>query len=91
MQTDPLFDAAREFMARFTGLHKPKGQTDPWGRWLPDPDELRQCCVRVYRHLPAAPMALYRHCLTFKHVAQLYGVQPRDLKRVAQLMGYRKD
>lgn len=84
----PVCQAAREAIARWRHEHAPYGLWSDDGRWVPAPDEMRECCLRIYRYLPSRPVALYRHCHTVKHLAKLYGVKPRDLKReIARQMG----
>jgi hypothetical protein len=76
--------AAQEWRERARGLSSPEGTgTYEHYRWYPSEREWQPCCAGI--SVPVAPWkfpwSLYRHCRTITHVAQLYGVDERELRR----------
>lgn len=62
--------------------------TMPWGGirngcWIPDNEERRPCCDRV-RPTSRFKYRLFPHCCTAVHVANLYGVDRRELLKLSR-------
>lgn len=78
--------AAMEYVAREAGISRPRGGCDRAGRWYPDADEEASCCRSIRLPSRRFPNSLFRHCLTTRHVAELYGVTAdeirSDIKRI---------
>jgi hypothetical protein len=75
-----LARAASEYLNRQSRYSHPDGKFDNGGRWYPSQSEKCDCC-NVRRPSRAYPYSLMLHCRTIKHVARLYGVAERDLRR----------
>ena len=55
------------------------------GQWWPCPSEVRPCCLGFEEKLRNAVLwpsieALFRHCRTYEHVAQRFGVSAKELR-----------
>lgn len=72
-----LFCAAGELLLR-RSYKIPEGYVNEKGFWQPEFYELRNCCMSI-SFSKAYPDALLTHCLSFRHVAELYEVQKRHL------------
>lgn len=77
-------DAAREFIARRDRSTHPDGDFDSSGRWYSAEDEERECCYDIRPPSAAWPYSLMIHCRTLRHIARLYDVDMKDLRRAAQ-------
>lgn len=77
-----LNKAAYEFINRRLGISKPDGIVTEDGRWVIADQERQPCCEAIHDDYPKRGGALYRHCKTYKHVANLYGVRKTDLREV---------
>jgi hypothetical protein len=80
-----LQEAAREWLDRKSGTKRPdsvfvrnQNGAGPQYVWHPTTNEMRSCC------LPVAFSQRYNHCKTAKHVAVLFGVSEKDLRKAAQ-------
>lgn len=74
-------DAARLLARRQLRQSHPDGSTDTGGRWYPSDSERRSCCSSVRAPSRAWPWSYMVHCRTLKHVAQLTGVDAREIRR----------
>ncbi len=79
-----LEQAALEFVLRQDRKHHPDGKFDNGGRWYPSETERCECCDHIRYPSRAYPYSLMVHCRTAKHVASLYGVDVKALKREAK-------
>lgn len=79
-------DAARAYDARQNRVEHPDGEFDKAGRWYPSDDERQDCCSYVRGPSRAWPYSYMKHCRSAAHVAALYGVSERDLKRALYLL-----
>lgn len=79
--TTQLETAAREYIARRDRVINPKGKFDNAGRWYPSTEEHCDCCNGVRGPSRAHPYSYMTHCRTIAHVANLYGVDVKDLRR----------
>jgi len=57
----------------------PRGRRDSWGRWCPAPSETCWYCDNLRTPSYAYPYALYAHCKSAAHVANLFGVDRKAL------------
>ncbi len=73
-------EAAVEFLARRARRRNPDGQFDSCWRWYPSDQERRPCCDGIRRPSRRWPYSLMLHCRTARHVAELFGVDPRALR-----------
>lgn len=73
--------AAQEYLDRQDRRSHPAGRKDSGGRWYPSAEERRACCDGVRSPSRAWPWSLMVHCRTAAHVARLYGVEERELRR----------
>ena len=73
--------AAREYIARQSRDTHPDGTFDRAGRWYPSESEWCNCCTGIRSPSRAYPYSLMTHCRSAGHVAALYGVDARDLRR----------
>lgn len=77
--------AARAFLRRQSGTEQPDGAFTPKGVWVVSPAEQRGCCGRV-RASAKWPRAVEAHCKSAAHVAALFDVPEKDLRRTARLL-----
>lgn len=76
-----IHPAADELEARKARIHHPRGQFDKASRWLPDDSEWRDCCASIRSPSRAHPFSLMVHCRSAAHVANLFEVDPTELRR----------
>lgn len=75
-------EAAHEcFVRRKDRDEHPTGKFDKGGRWYPASQEEQICCSDVRSPSRSWPYSLMLHCRTAKHIAMLFDVQARDVKR----------
>lgn len=79
--TTTLETAARVFIARRDRTAHPSGTFDKGGRWYPSEAEQCDCCHAVRSPSRAHPYSYMVHCRTMAHVANLHGVDVKDLRR----------
>jgi hypothetical protein len=77
-------NAAIVYVARQRRAADPQGTFDSGGRWYPY-GEYRDCCDRIRSPSRNWPYSLMLHCRTAKHVAALFSVPERDVRRAAKL------
>lgn len=76
-----LETAATEFIARHENRSRPTGTEDSTG-WSPDLAERRDCCTQLGHGVWTWPQKrLCNHCKTYLHIAQLFHVDVRELRR----------
>lgn len=84
--------AAAEHLRRRGRRTHPAGRQDNAGRWFPSDSEWQDCCNEVRSPSRAYPWSYMTHCRTAEHVARVYGVDARALKRATRaLSGIRLD
>jgi len=76
-----LETAARVYISRRDSVSHPAGKFDNAGRWYPADAERCECCNAVRSPSRAFPYSYMTHCRTIAHVANLYGVDVKDLRR----------
>ena len=76
--------AARTYINRQSRREHPDGKFDNGGRWYPSETGRCECCDHVRYPSRRWPYSLMLHCRTAKHIANLYGVSARELKREAK-------
>lgn len=69
---------------RRSGQSLPFGTTDEKGRWFPEDFERQSCCEKIPMPSVTAPLRLFKHCCTDRHVAQFCGVDPVAFYRYQQ-------
>lgn len=80
---DRLADAYSEFISRKMRKKNPYGHFDDAGRFYLDVTERRDCCMDLRRPTRAYPYSEMLHARTIVHVAHLYGVSVKDLRKYA--------
>ena len=81
---DPVWAAAREYVARRSGAARPPGRYDVAGRfWL---DERCDGCEPVRRPSRAHPDSQKRHGRRAVHIARRYGVDRRKVLAAARAL-----
>lgn len=84
MSLSPVELAAITYLRRRSGLDNPPGYYK--GRlWFPFDAEKRACCEQI-KHPNSLRQSLLRHCRSAGHVAALYQVEVRELRRVAKAL-----
>ncbi len=84
--THHVLAAAKQFIARRDRKEHPDGKTDNAKRWYPSTCERTPGCAYIRSPTRAWPWSLMTHCRTAAHVAELHGVDDRDVKRAAGLL-----
>jgi hypothetical protein len=81
---DPVWAAAREYVARRSGATRPPGRYDVAGRfWL---DEKCEGCEPVRCPSRAHPDSQKRHGRRAVHIARRYGVDRREVLAAARAL-----
>ena len=81
---EDVLRAAHEYVRRQGRVIHPDGTFDGGGRWYPSDDEEQECCSRIRQPSRAWPYTLMTHCRSAAHVAAVYGVDARDLRRAVK-------
>ena len=76
-----VLQAAYEYICRQERRTHPAGKFDRGGRWYPTDDEEQKCCASIRQPSRAWPYTLMTHCRSLPHIAALYGVDPKELRR----------
>lgn len=76
--------AVREYIDRQDRVSHPKGKTDNANRFYPSDDEWQECCANVRSPSRAWPWSYMLHCRTAVHVANLFAVDVKELRRRAR-------
>lgn len=79
-----LINAYNEYIKRQSRKSHPIGKFDNGNRWYPSEQEKCPCCANVRTPSRAWPYSYMTHCRTAEHVAHLYGVDAKDIKRLAR-------
>ena len=84
MSTDlkKLAEAAVSFTRRQLGSEQPEGKFDNAKRWYPSDYERRDCCESLRSPSRSYPFSIMTHCRTLRHVANLHGVEKKQLKKI---------
>ena len=89
MFTDLVLRAAYEYIRRQRRESHPDGSFDRARRWYPSPEEEQPCCSSIRSPSRGYPFSLMTHCRTAGHVAALYGVDARDVRRALRAEAWR--
>lgn len=81
---DTITAAAHEFVARKNRQSHPEGTFDKQGRFYPSDREFQACCSSIRTPSRAYPYSYMTHCRTADHVAHLFGVDARDVRKMAR-------
>jgi hypothetical protein len=84
--TDRMTEAVREYIGRKERTKHPCGTFDKAQRWYPTDDERRDCCQYIRSPTRSYPYSYMKHCRSAEHVAALYGVDAKALKRTVRAM-----
>ncbi len=76
--------AAQEYIKRQDRTAHPAGKFDNVGRWYPSDGEKCNCCKSVRSPSRAWPYSYMVHCRTAEHVAHIYNVDVKDVRREAR-------
>jgi len=82
---DKLNEALIEYLQRRDRESDPEGKFDRAGRWYPSDEECQDCCASIRSPSRKWPYSLLVHCRSLRHVAHLYGVDEKELRRYARL------
>ena len=72
------------YAARRRRAVHPQGKFDAAGRWYPAKPEHRGCCGQIRSPSRRWPYSLMLHCRTARHVASLFKVCEKDVRRAAK-------
>ncbi len=78
--------AATEYRNLKNRISHPDGSFDKGGRWYPSAAETCTCCAGLRSPSRAYPYSLMVHCRTAVHVASKYGVEAKDVKKLAKTL-----
>jgi hypothetical protein len=81
---EKVTEAAMEYIRRRNRQTHPSGRWDRGGRWYASDSERCDCCRHIRTPSRAYPYSEMAHCRTAEHVANLYGVNPDDVRRAAR-------
>lgn len=84
MQSSDLSNAVRTYLNRRDRLSHPVGKFDKAGRWYPSEEETCECCKYIRTPSRAWPYSYMTHCRTIEHVAHLYNVDAKELRRAVR-------
>ena len=73
--------AVSTYLSRKDRRAHPDGTFDRAGRWYPSDEEYQSCCDKIRGPTRAFPYSYMTHCRTVEHVANLCGVDARDLRQ----------
>lgn len=73
--------AINEYQDRKSRLVNPDGTFDNAGRWYPSDEEKCKCCQSVREPSARYPYSLIKHCRTTNHIANLYDVNVKDMRK----------
>jgi len=76
--------AAYEYVRRQERRVHPAGKFDRGGRWYPGEAEEQPCCKSIRNPSRAWPYTLMTHCRSLPHIAALYGVDPKEVRRAVK-------
>jgi len=76
-----LMKAAHETFQRKYKASQPDGCFKNNGTWLPSDTEKCSCCDSIRTPSVKYPYSLMTHCRTAEHIANLYNVDKKDLKK----------
>ena len=79
-----LDDAVKMYWDRRDRREHPEGKFDNAMRWYPSNEEHQTCCQTIRTPSRAFPYSLMLHCRTVQHVANLCGVETRELRKASR-------
>jgi hypothetical protein len=79
-----LESAIECYEARKARYQHPDGKFDKAGRWYPSASEEQSCCSGVRGPSRAYPYSYMTHCRSVEHIANLYGVDARELRKAVR-------
>lgn len=79
--TTQLEIAAREYISRRDRITNPDGKFDKQGRFYPSDNERCSCCNVVRSPSKRFPYSYMVHCRTITHIAKLYEVDEKELRK----------
>lgn len=75
--------AAQEYLDRQSRKSHPSGSFDNGGRWYPSQEEKKDCCEGLRSPSRSYKWSYMTHCRTAKHVANLFSVDVKAMKKMA--------
>lgn len=82
--SEQVLKAAQEYLSRRDRITNPDGNFDKAGRWYPSESEHCDCCKAIRGPSRAYPYSYMVHCRTAQHVANLYGVDAKELRKATR-------
>ncbi len=76
-----VMKAAKEYIKRKDRMAHPDGKFDSGGRWYASESEKQTCCQGLRTPSRAYPYSQMVHCRSLAHVAHLFNVDSKDLRR----------
>ena len=74
--------AVNEYKDRRNRTTHPNGKIDSGGRWYLSENEKCSCCQRIREPSKGYPWSLLKHCRTITHIASLFNVNDRELRKL---------
>lgn len=74
--------AVNEYQDRKDRITNPDGKFDNGGRWYPSDEEKCKCCQSIRNPSARWPYSLIKHCRTITHVANLYNVSDKEMRKL---------
>jgi hypothetical protein len=78
---DKLIEAINCYIARSQSHAYPDGEFDNACRWHPSSTEIQDCCLKIREPSRAYPYSIYKHCFSFEHIANMFGVDKVELRK----------
>lgn len=85
-ENSEVLTAARLFVSRKNRESHPQGEFDKQKRFYPNQSELQDCCSEIRRPSAAYPFSLMVHCRSAKHIANMFDVSEKELKKIAKTL-----
>lgn len=85
-----LYAALKEYQARQARASHPEGTFDKAQRWYPSENEHQSCCDAIRGPSRAWPNSLNKHCRSIEHVANLFAVDAKELRKLARAIAKEK-
>lgn len=77
--------AAEEYVARLEKRSRPRGKLNEKGGWEPHAWEACDCCIGIGDY-SSFPYTVLQHCKSAGHVACLYRVDEKQLRKAAKII-----
>ena len=79
--TKRMEQAVQCYLNRQDRTEHPSGEFGNGNKWYPDESEKCECCDCIRSPSWRYPYSLMKHCRSIGHVANLYGVDVKELRK----------